>query len=108
MKSSPAFIDMREEVLALIHASPGPTMASDLRGTAPPTVRAVTRASPGEGSSVVISVVTVVLLALWWRWLPISAGSGICFCHAEKIFSAFVSASKATFNGKAARALRGA
>lgn len=76
-------------------------MASDPRGTAPPTVRAVKGYSlPGEGSSVVISVVTVVLLVAFW-WLATHLGwiRDLFLPTPEKIFSAFVSAMKGDIQG---------
>ncbi len=76
-------------------------MASDPRGTAPPTVRAVKGYSlPGEGSSVVISVVTVVLLLAFW-WLATHLGwiRDLFLPTPEKIFSAFVSAMKGDIQG---------
>lgn len=76
-------------------------MASDPRGTAPPTVRAVKGYSlPGEGSSVVISVVTVVLLlALWWLATHLGWIRDLFLPTPEKIFSAFVSAMKGDIQG---------
>ena len=103
VKSSPAFVDMREEVLALIHASPG--LTSDPRGARPNRPR-------GEGLQPARQRAAVWSSA-WSRWCPAGVlvarypsrlDQGSVLPTPEKIFGAFVSAMKATF--RAARRCR--
>ena len=84
-------------------------MASESSGSAKPVpppapvgkVRAVSGYRlPGEGSSIVISAVTVVaLLSLWWLATHLGWIRDLFLPTPEKIFSAFVSAMKGDIQG---------
>ena len=84
-------------------------MASESSGSAKPVpppapvgkVRAVSGYHlPGEGSSIVISAVTVVaLLSLWWLATHLGWIRDLFLPTPEKIFSAFVSAMKGDIQG---------